>query len=321
MTDALVIVDEPPPTPLALVVAQAQDYARASRSAATKRAYTTAWQDFSAWCEGHDKQALPASGETVALYLADRAGSLKVATLAGRLAAISQAHQTAQHPSPTTSAEVRSVMGGIRRSQGTAPSQKAALLTEDLRGLLATLPDSLLGHRNRALLLLGFAGGFRRSELVALDVTDLTFASEGLVVVVRRSKTDQEGVGRKVGIAYGSQPQTCPVRAVRAWLDAAELREGAVFRPITRHGQLLDSRLADRAVARVVQRTAAAAGLDPSQYGGHSLRAGLATQAAISGVPERVIMAQTGHRSEAMVRRYIRDGSLWRENASTKLGL
>jgi integrase len=186
--------------------------------------------------------------------------------------------------------------------------------------MTAALPGSLLGLRDRALLTLGFAGAFRRSELVALDVTDISFTADGLEVALRRSKTDQEAAGRKVGIPYGSLRITCPVRALRAWLDAAVITEGAVFRSVNRWSALGD-RLSDKAVALVVKRHAATIGLDATKFAGHSQRAGLATSAAKAGKSERAIMNQTGHRSAAMVRRYIRDASLFSDNAAAGIGL
>jgi integrase len=177
------------------------------------------------------------------------------------------------------------------------------------------------GCRDRALLLLGFAGALRRSELVGLDVADITEGTDGLTVLLRRSKTDQEGAGRTVGVPYGSNPVTCPVRAWRAWLEVSGIEEGPVFRSVDRHGRIGVTRLTAQAVALVLKRHAAGAGLDPGDVAGHSLRAGLATSAAEAGVPERVIAATTGHRGTAMLRRYIREGSLFRENAASAVGL
>ena len=157
------------------------------------------------------------------------------------------------------------------------------------------------------------------SELVGLDLRDLEFTDDGLVVTLRRSKTDQDGAGRKVGIPFGSAPATCPVRCLRAWLDAEGITEGPVFRPVGRWGHVGGERLNDRAVARVVKRNVRRIGLDPGGYAGHSLRAGLATAAAQAGKSERAIMNQTGHRSVTMVRRYIREGSLFVENAAAGL--
>lgn len=196
------------------------------------------------------------------------------------------------------------------------------MVTGELRRLLATCdPQTFAGARDRALLLLGFAGGFRRSELVALDTADLEETGDGLRVRLRRSKTDPEAHGREVGIPFGSHPGTCPVRAVRAWLSAIGAVTGPLFRPVDRHGAVGSGRLSDRGVARIVQRAARRAGLDPSRYAGHSLRAGLAIAAAHGGAPERAIMAQTGHRSLITVRRYMRSGSLFTQNAAAYTGL
>jgi len=187
--------------------------------------------------------------------------------------------------------------------------------------MLEATDAGLIGLRDRALVLLGFAGAFRRSELVGLDLTDLGFNRDGLTITLRRSKTDQDGLGRKVGIPYGSNPNTCPVRVVQTWLEQVGVIHEPVFSSINRHGQLQGTRLSPTDVARIVKKLAVRAGLDATKYAGHSLRAGHATSAAIAGASERSIMNQTGHRSVQMVRRYIRDGSLFRENSGGKLGL
>jgi integrase len=187
--------------------------------------------------------------------------------------------------------------------------------------MVAALPSGLLGTRDRALLLIGFAGAFRRSELVSINYEDCLFTRAGLIITIRRSKTDQQGLGRQIGIPYGAAAGTCPVRATEKWLRSSGITEGPVFRAITRHARIRHGRLSGFAVSLVVKRYAAAAGLDASRYSGHSLRAGFATSAAIVGASERSIMNQTGHRSLTMLRRYIRDGSLFHENAAAKLGL
>ncbi len=179
----------------------------------------------------------------------------------------------------------------------------------------------LLSTRDRALLLLGFAGAMRRSELVGLDYGDVADAEEGLIVTIRRSKTDQYGSGRKIGLPFASTPLTCPVRACRAWVGAANVQDGPLFRAVDRHGKVSGERLSDQTVARVVKRALKAAGRDAEKFAGHSLRAGLATQAAMNGATERSIQKQTGHKSLLILRRYIRDGSLFRENAAVKTGL
>jgi integrase len=212
-------------------------------------------------------------------------------------------------------------MKGIRRMIGTAPTQKTPTLTADIRSMVEATDAGLIGVRDRAIILLGFAGAFRRSELAALDLVDLDFGRDGLTVMIRRSKTDQEGAGRKVGIPYGSNPETCPVRSLQAWMEVSGVDAGLVFRSMNRHGQLQAGRLRGGDVARIVKKLATRAGLDPAKYAGHSLRAGHATSAAIAGASERSIMRQTGHRSVQMVRRYIRDGNLFRDNSAGKLGL
>lgn len=300
---------------------RARHYARDSRAANTRRAYRADWADFTAWCQLHGRTALPAGPETLILYLSDRAETLKPLTLQRRLSAISQAHKAADLDTPTADRAVRTVMTGIRRQKGTAQEGKAPAVTKELRAMVEALPPTLRGRRDRALLLLGFAGAFRRSELVSLDVVDVEQTDEGLVVRLRQSKTDQEGAGRSVGIPYGSRVATCPVRAVRDWLIAAGLTQGPLFRGVDPHGHVGRTRLSDKTVARVVKAAAAAAGFDARQYAGHSLRAGLATSAAQAGVAERVIMAQTGHKSLPMVRKYIREGSLFTQNAAAEVGL
>ena len=299
----------------------ADGFARKAKAANTRKAYTADWDDFGHWCQRFRRTPLPSSPETVALYLADCSTRLKASTLQRRLATIAEAHKTAGLESPTRSPQVRLVWAGIRREKRVAQDHRRPVLTRHLRAMLAHLPDSLLGARDRALLLLGFAGAMRRSELVGLDVADLAFTDDGLVVVVRRSKTDQAGVGRRVGIPVGSHPDTCPVRAVQGWLDAARLDDGPVFRRVDRHGFVANIRLCGRAVAEVVKRSLVAAGKSARLYAGHSLRAGLITQAAMNGVSERAIAEQSGHKSLLVLRRYIRDGSLFRENAAAKVGL
>jgi len=319
---ALVLVPLPASSALAPAAARAQEYFRAAQAANTHRAYASDWKHFSAWCRATGQGNLPAAPETLVLYLSTLAETAKVSTLTRRISAISQAHQAAGLETPTAHLAVRKLMAGIRRQKGTAQVGKRPLATADLRGLVAPLDSRrILDVRNRALLLAGFAGALRRSELVGLDVTDLEFNREGLIVNVRRSKTDQEGQGRRVGIPYGSNPDTCPVRALEAWLAVLGADGGPLFRGINRHGQLAGSRLTPQSVALVIKHLAVQAGMEAWDLAGHSLRAGLATAAAAAGVSERAIMAQTGHRSLATLRKYIREGSLFLENAAAKVGL
>ena len=306
---------------LAEIAADARDYVAASRAENTTRAYRTGWAQFARWCDEHGVTPLPASAETVAFYMADLAKVAKPATIDLRLAAISAAHRAAGYDSPTKEEAVRLVRRGVRRTLGTAQRQVRPVTVPELRTMLEGLGTDAAGCRDHALLLLGFAGALRRSELVGLDVADFTEGTDGLTVRLRRSKTDQEGAGRTVGIPYGSKEATCPVRAWRAWLEVSGITEGPAFRSVDGHGHIGETRLTGQVVALVLKRHAARAGLDPGEVAGHSLRAGLATSAAAAGVPERVIADQTGHRGTAMLRRYIREGSLFRENAASAVGL
>lgn len=325
MTTAALARIDASPAPLAHLapeLASAKSYAAAARAENTRRAYASDVGAFASWCSAKGLCSLPADGPTVALYLAHMADEgLSVATIGRALVAISQAHKLAGHDSPRAHRAVRETFAGIRRTLGTAQRGKAPMMPEAIRSAAAAGRDDVLGARDRALLACGFAGAFRRSELVSLDVADLDFRAEGLAVTLRRSKTDQEGAGRIVALPYGSNLDTCPVRALRGWLDAAGITAGPVFRGVNRHGRVSGERLSDRAVALIVKAAAERAGLDAASYSGHSLRAGLATAAAKAGRSERAIMRQTGHRSERMVRRYIRDASLFDDNAAGGIGL
>lgn len=310
----------PLPVPATPSMERVKGFIRASKAEGTLRAYEHDWKAFCSWCEAQGLVALPANPETVAAFIAESAERLKVATLQRALNGICEAHRAMSLESPTHSPLVRNCMKGIRRTKGTAAAQKAPTLTDDIRRMVAATDEGLLGCRDRALLLLGFAGAFRRSELVGLEVDDLAFTRDGLTITLRRSKTDQDGIGRKIGLPYGSNPATCPVRTIQDWLEVAAITSGPIFRSVNRHGRVQDGMTA-QSVALIVKRLCQRAGLDPAKYAGHSLRSGHATSAAIAGASERSIMTQTGHRSVNMVRRYIRDGNLFRENSAAKLGL
>jgi integrase len=306
---------------LSPAITSVHDFAKASWAEATRRAYQGDWADFTAWCGACGATFLPAPPATVGAYLADLASDHKVATIQRRLASINAAHRLAGETSPTSTEEVRLVLQGIRRLSGVVQDQVRAVTLDELRRMVVALPDDLAGSRDRALLLVGFAGAFRRSELVALDVDDLGTTEDGVIVNIRRSKTDQVAAGRQVGLPYGSSPKVCPVSFLRHWLEMTLITSGPVFRKVDRHGHLGTEQLSPSTVAQVVKRAAALAGLDATVFSGHSLRAGLATAAAANGATETMIMAQTGHRSTAMVRRYIRRGNLFRQNAATIAGL
>ncbi len=313
--------------PASLVSASnsAQEYAQAARSKNTKRAYRASWRDFEDWCEQVGIVALPATPETVAMYLSARALQLKVGTLGHRLAAIAVAHKVAGYPNPTSKREepLASIWAGIKRKRGQRKTQKMPLLEAHLRKIIK-LKDaethSAIGElrwiRDRALLLVGFAGALRRSELVDIDIKDLTFDERGLRLYIPRSKTDVGGEGVEIGIpATGTA--TCPVRAVKEWMEAAGLDEGKVFRAV-RHGGIITESLSTRVVANLVKRYAGDIGLDPGGFSGHSLRSGLITQAATNGAREVDIMRHSRHKSVPVLRQYVRKATVWEDNAAAK---
>jgi integrase len=237
---------------------------------------------------------------------------------------ITEGHQSAgfeASPSSSHHFVVSETLKGIRRSIGTAQEGKAPLLTSDIRRIVASCPETLLGLRGRALVLVGFASAFRRSELAAIDCAHLSFTKDGMVIDLCRSKTDQEAAGRKVGIPFGKEEATCPVRALRRWLAESGITAGAVFRGVNGHGKVSRRGLHKDCVGWIVKRAASRASLKPEPLGGHSLRAGCVTQAAMNGVSERDIMRQTGHKSAEMLAKYILIGEIFTRNAAYGLGI
>jgi integrase len=286
---------------------------RQSIAQSTRVAYDSDLRHFAAW-----GGTLPATPAMIATYIAAYVGVLAVATITRRVATLSKAHQAMGEENPCQAALVKATFRGLRRKQGTAQKQAKPLLKEELFAILGPVGDSMKDVRDRALLLLGFAGGFRRSELVGLDVADIETVRQGIIITLRHSKTDQDGAGRKIGIPHG-RTQHCPVAAVTAWLSRSAITQGPVFCPVTRHGHLQPVRLSGDAVSEVIRERLAAIGMDTKGYSGHSLRAGFATSAAKAGVSTLKIRAQTGHASDAMLGRYIRDGELFVSNAAGAL--
>lgn len=320
MSAAAIAVHVPESAALAPFLVRATAYIQQSRAESTLRGYRSDMADFKAFCREHGLCSMPATAETVCYYLSAAADSgLKSGSVSRRVSAIAAAHTSAGYDSPTVKAAVKLCLAGIRRALGVRQVGKSPTMTGDIAAMLSHAPGGLLGVRDRAMLLVGFAGAFRRSELVALEVEDLTFTEDGVKILIRKSKTDQEGAGQVVAIARGVS--MCPVEALKAWLTAAGITAGPIFRSVNRHGHLQDGAVTDQVVALVVKRYAAAAGLDARKYAGHSLRAGLVTQAAVNGVSELSIMRTTRHKSSAMVQRYIRDANLFRDNASGRVGL
>ena len=307
-----------PAIDLDAVAARAAGLARQARAANTHRAYESDWQGFAGWCVAQGFDPIPAQLALVGLYLAAHE-HLSVATLSRRVSSIAARHRQAGYSLDTRHPAITDVLRGLRRERGSAQRRAEALTVGHLRQVVADLGDGLGDLRDRALLLVGTAAALRRSELVALDVTDVAVLPEGLRVTIRQSKTDSEGHGAVLPVGRTGRP-TCPVAAYERWLAAAGIAEGAVFRAVDRHGRLGD-RLSGNAISLIVQRRAAAAGLDASAYSGHSMRAGFATSAARAGMGEFKIAAQTRHASLAVLRRYVREGRLFTENLSDEIGL
>ena len=293
---------------------QARAFQRAGKAKATQRAYLSDARLFGEWCGRYGFQAMPASATAILEYLSHEAmRGAKASTIARRLAAIRYAHKLVGHADPTEDEGLREGLRGIRREIGTKPVQKTAATAEVLAALLMRTPDTLTGKRDRALLALGFAGAFRRSELVALDVADLAEHPDGLRVTVLRSKTDQEGQGIEKAIPHGRFIR--PVALLREWLDTAGISEGAVFRPVNKGGRVEAARIGEKTVERVLKRYVAAAGLDASTFGAHSLRAGYITTAAERGADLARIMDQSGHRDPRTVLTYIRRANAFKDHS------
>lgn len=301
------------------VVGNAQAYAAVSMSGATRKAYQGDWSDFQGWCDGLGLQALPAAPETVGAYLAAKTKLLAVSTLMRRLAAVATAHRLAGHQLDTRHPAIRDVMRGIRRVHGVAQKKAAPATTDRVKAMADHCDASLLGVRDRAILLFGFAGAFRRSELVRVEIEHLEETADGIRIHIPRSKSDQEGQGQDIGVMRTGTAY-CPVQALQLWLQAAAIQEGLVFRGVDRHGNVGAS-LSDKAIGLIVKRRAEDAGLDSSLFSGHSLRAGLATSAAAAGLEERDIQRQTRHQSVEQLRRYVRPATVFQNNVTKGVGL
>lgn len=300
---------------------QATTYIRQSKANSTWKAYKSDWQHFLNWCNDHQQMSLPATPETIVLYITSLASTHKTSTIQRRLASIAQHHQGNNFEDPTKSILVKETWKGLRRSKGTSQTQKSPVLIEQLKQILFQLPNNPKGLRDRALLLIGLCGGFRRSELVGLNVEDIKFVREGMIITLRKSKTDQEQQGRDIGLPYAKNPYLCPIHSLKEWLTSSKIKSGAIFRTINRHQQILDSRLTSQSVALIVKDYVGHLGLDSNSFAGHSLRAGLVTSLALAGLSESAIMRQSGHKSSAVLRKYIRHSELFKDNAIEKLGL
>lgn len=282
-----------------------RDLIEATTAPNTRRAYQNDLRQFLSW-----GGSVPARPGIVAEYIAAHAKTFSVATLARRVVAIGRAHALRGLPDPTKSELVRLTLRGARQLHGHPQRRVAPLRVEHLSAVVSELGYSTRDIRDRALLLIGFAGAFRSSELSAVNCNWIERTEQGIVLTLPRSKTDQEGRGRRVGIPCVGGP-ICPVAALDAWLQVARIVDGPLFRPVSKAGKVLESRLSASAVAIVVKQRAAQIGLDPGRYSGHSLRAGFATSAADAGLSVWKIKGQTGHVSDAVLHRYIREAELF----------
>lgn len=293
-------------TSLSALVDSAGRYAAAAVSQNTSRAYRADWSHFADWCASVDLVPMPAGASTVGAYITSLADAgAAAATIDRRLSTIRAAHRAAGHEPPASEA-LRQLRRGIRRTIGTSQRQAAALEVADLKRMVATLPADCIkdAARDKAIILLAFGAALRRSEAAALELEDVKVESAGVVLTIRKSKTDQEGAGRLVAVPYARQAEVCPVSALVAWLERRGTSAGPLFG------------IGEKTVCRVIQRAAKRAGLEVEGVSGHSLRAGFATAAAARGVHERDIQRQTGHKSTDVLRRYIRAGEVWRDNAA-----
>ena len=308
---------------------KAETYFRGARAPNTLKAYRHDVSDFEVWCkvDAGGLSPLPAAPTTVALYLADLAGrGLKASTIRRRVASIAQLHQEAGQEDPTKTKAVKNTYRGIVREIGSYQEGKAPMLGPTVRRVLSAFSGDRgpAAERDRAILLLGLAGGYRVGELASLLVEDVEFEDAGAVVLLRGSKTDQQQAGAFKGIPHGRHPETCPVTHLRTWVG--ELRKngrhaGPLFCAVGRYGNLRKGGMAADSVSRVVSKRARAAGLDPERYTGHSLRAGLVTGASEGGASDKTIMDQSKHSNLATVNRYKRRSGLFKNNAADYLGL
>ena len=307
-TQALIIAQPAEIATPAAAARRVKRYLDARQADNTRIAYEWHWKHWVAFCEPRGYDPLPATPAAVADYLTWQAETgAPTSTIQARLAGIGYRHAQAQADNPAKTLAVIETMRGIRRALGVASRPKAPVMLADLRRMVAGLPDDLRGKRTRAMLLVGYAGAFRRSELVALTRADVRIDDRGATFTIRHSKTDQESAGMvKVIPTMDAMPEICPVRALRAWLDTVGITSGPLWRAIDRWGNIRADALTGHEVARIVKTAAAQVGLDATTLAGHSLRAGYVTEAANAGADAWQIMEQTGHRSQETLRRYIR---------------
>jgi len=301
----------------------AKEYARNAYASNTLRAYRSDWAKFVHWGEQNDLPTLPSNPEVIGTYISFLADSgMAVSSIRRHLSTIHKAHDLGEMESPVKSGRVNAIMRGIVREHGNQQTRKKAITTKMVKDWIDLLPHDMPSLRDKAVVLVGFAGALRRSEIVALKFDDVQFIVEGMIFNIRSSKTDQEGEGEIVAIPYGENEAYCPVRTLKKWVSDAEISEGPLLRSFWKGGaKIRPTAMNARAVAEITKKMALQLGNNPDDYSGHSLRAGHATEAIRQGASERVAMNQGRWKSRNVFRRYVREGSMFRDNSAKVLGL
>jgi len=297
---------------------------QSSKAINTVRAYKSDFRDFELFCVKNSFKYLPSEPKIVSLYLTHLSTKeVKMSTLKRRLVSIGVIHKLKGHYLDTKHPTIIENIMGIKRRKGSIQKGKKPLLINSLKQLINVIDEynniEIKKLRDRSIILVGFSGGFRRNELVSLDYDDLDFVAEGLKINIKRSKTDQFGEGSVKALPYFDNSQYCPVVSLKKWIEVSNISSGSLFRRFSKGSKLTENRLTDQTVALLIKEYLKIAGIDSKNYSGHSLRSGFATSAAESGVEERNIMAMTGHKSTEMVRRYIKEANLFKNNALNKL--
>jgi site-specific recombinase XerD len=297
---------------------------KSSKSNNTVRAYKSDFSDFGLFCTQNGFKSLPSEPKIVSLYLTHLSTKdVKMSTLKRRLVSIGVIHRLKGYYLDTKHPSIIENVMGIKRRKGSIQRGKKPLLISSLKKTINVIDEynneEIKKIRDRSIILIGFSGGFRRNEIVSLDYDDLDFVPEGLKITLKRSKTDQFGEGSLKGLPYFDKPQYCPVVSIQNWLKISKINSGPLFRRFSKGSKLTEYRLTDQSVALLLKHYLELAGIDNKNYSGHSLRSGFATSAAESGAEERAIMAMTGHKSTEMVRRYIKEANLFKNNALNKI--
>ena len=297
---------------------------QSSKAKKTIRAYKSDFNDFSLFCAQNGFKSLPSEPKIISLYLTHLSTKdAKMSTLKRRLVSIGVIHKLKGHYLDTKHPSVMENIMGIKRRKGSNQKGKKPLLINDLKLLINVIDKynhmEIMRLRDRSIILIGFSGGFRRNEIVSLDIDDLDFVSEGLKINLKRSKTDQFGEGSVKGLPYFDNLKYCPVLSLKKWIEISKIDSGPLFRRFSKGSKLTDNRLTDQTIALLIKKYLKLAGIESKNYSGHSLRSGFATSAAESGAEERSIMAMTGHKSTEMVRRYIKEANLFKNNALSKI--